>query len=234
MKPETQKQYAATLKAFKTADAYISQHRKVDEAFTALEVEREAMEKGHKEFLATAGHIEARRLLGETTDADTQQVSAGLLQVRDQQDRLAAARSALEERKKTLSAQIEAQAEAANKSLSDLSRALAKEMDEELRGIVDKLNGFAARCYAIYSGTHYDSWRDRELLGLRINSVETGQNIFEDPSRGKRVEEGGEPVSQWTLDPSAMKMYEQLRDLGQTNRALQRMERQMLDARENA
>ncbi|TAH37801.1 MAG: hypothetical protein EYC62_00805 [Alphaproteobacteria bacterium] len=230
MKPETQKQYAATLKIFKAADAYISQHRKVDEAFAALEVERQAMEKGHKEFLATAGHIEARRLLGETTEADSQQVSAGLLQVRDQQDRLAAARSALEERKKTLSAQIEAQAEAANGSLSDLSSAIAKEMDEELRRIVENLNSFAARCYAIYSGTHYDSWRNRDMFSLRINSLESGGNIFEDPTHGKRLEEGAEPVPQWTLDPSAMKIYEQLRDLGQTNRTLQRMEREMLDA----
>lgn len=234
MKTETQKQYAVTLKAFKSANAYLAQHRKVDDAFTALEAEKETVEKGHKEFLAAAGHIEARRLLGEATEADTQQVSASLLQVRDQQDRLSAAKAALTERRKVLADQAEMQAQAALSSLTELSNALQKEIDAELTEAVDRLNSVAARCYAIYHSTGFDSWRDRDMIGLRINSLESGENLFRDPSRERRTETGGEPVAQWRLDPDAAKLHEQLVELGHTHKALQRMERQVLDARENA
>ena len=135
MKPETQKQYAATLKAFKAADTYLAQHRKLEEAFAALEVEREKVEKGHKAFLVTAGNLEANRLLGEMAEGDTKNLDAGLMQMRDQQDRLIAAKEALQERKKALFAQLEEQTHAAGRALTDIANALREELNDELKDV---------------------------------------------------------------------------------------------------
>jgi hypothetical protein len=231
MKPETEKQLSTTTKALKSAETYLTQHKKLEEAFTALDAEKEKMEKEHTDVLASAGNVEASRLLGEELTGDTaQNLDGNLMKVRDQQDRLAAARSALEARKKALFGQLSAQSSAANRALSDLTRTIEQELNEELTQAVNQITAIVNRYYALYSGSHYGSLYKRDVFEMRIPSLTDGRNLFKEPARyHPRTDEV--VASAWKDDPEAVKLCEQIDGLGRTNQVLQRMEKQMLDAR---
>ena len=70
MRHDTEKQIAATIKAFKPIEAYLQQKKKLAEAFTALDAKVAKTEEDHKAFMQKAGAREAQRLLGEANDAD--------------------------------------------------------------------------------------------------------------------------------------------------------------------
>jgi hypothetical protein len=229
MKPETQKQLSISAKIFKAADAYLAQHRKLAEAFTILEAEKEKTEKEHKDFLATAGNLEASRLLGEVTGDDSRNLDSSLMKVRDQQDRLVAAKNALEARKKALFDQLETQAGAANQSLGDLAKMVERDLDEELVQIVQEVMAVVNRYYALYSGSRYISLYKREVFEMNIPSLINGENLFKAPVR-HHVRTHEVLSSTWNNDPEAVRLHEQLQGLGQTNLILQRMEKDMLDA----
>lgn len=116
-----------------------------------------------------------------------------------------------------------------NRALGDLTTAIEKEMEEELKEIVQMLSSIVNRCYAIYACTRYDRWYNRDLFRLNIPSLVTGQNLFDDPSQHYRLEDG-EQAQNWKTDPDAVNLFEQLQHLGQTHLTLQRMEKNYLDA----
>lgn len=224
-------QMSATAKAFKSADAYLTQHKKLEEAFAALDAEKEKMENEHKGVLAAAGNVEASRLLGEEMTGDaTQNLDGDLMKVRDQQDRLAAARNALEARKKALFGQLSAQASAANQALSNLTRAVEQELNEELIQAVNQVTAIVNRYYALYDGSHYGSLYKRDVFEMRIPSLTDGSNLFRQPVR-HHVRTHEVLASAWKDDPEAVKLSEQIDVLGKTNQALQLMEKRMLDDR---
>lgn len=230
MKQKTKEQLSATVEVFKAADAYLAQQKKVEDAFIALKEEQDKIEKEHKALRASAGSIEASRLLGETEGIDTASLNDSLLQMRDQQDRLIAAWDALEERKKVLAEQLTVQAAATNRALSDLTNMIRAELNEEMTKAVKQLTAIVNRYYALYSGSHYGSLYHREVFEMEIPSLVDRKNLFQPPVRHhpRTHEVLG---SAWRDDPDAVQLHDQLDALGRTNQLLQHMEKQMLDAR---
>lgn len=232
MKPETQKQFTAVLKAFKPIEAYIAQKRKIAAAFEALEEKVTRTEAEHKSFLQKAGALEAKRLLGETSDADAQMLDTDLIAVRDQQDRLTAARQALELQQAELDLQIKPLCEAAGQAIGDLRRTFDAELDQEIQQAVLMLTSAVNRLYAfrIATGTSLPS---REIMDLKIPSVVDGTNLFHPPVRlhphDNRVIEAG-----WEKDKDAKALHDRLQTFGVSYSILNREARRVDDVQRQA
>ena len=225
---KAQKLFPSTEKVFKAAEAYIAQYDKVEKAFAALYIEQEKMAQEHKEVLAAAGNAEASRLLGETPAIDPKTLDADLMRVRDQQDRMAAAKRGLEEKKRALFVELESQAAEANQALSSLTRSIEYELNEELKQAVEQVVSVVNRYYALYSGSHYVSLYKRDIFEMQIPSLVNGQNLFRQPAR-YHVRTGEVLSAFWKEDEVAVKLHERINPMGHLNRKLQSMEKSFLD-----
>ncbi len=225
---QSQKLFTSTAKAFKAAEAYLAQLDKVEKAFAALDIEEEKMAREHKDVLAAAGSAEASRLLGEAPDTDPETLNADLMRVRDQQDRMAAAKRGLQEKKRALFADLESQAEAANRALSKLTRGIEYDLNEELKQAVGQVVSIINRYYALYSGSHYISLYKRDIFEMQIPSLVNGQNLFKPPA-SYHVRTSEVLAAPWKKDEAAAHLYERINQMGLFNRKLQSMEKSFLD-----
>ncbi|MGE0190134.1 MAG: hypothetical protein AB7Q04_12725 [Steroidobacteraceae bacterium] len=232
MKPETEKQFAATLKAFKPIEAYIAQKKKIAAAFEALEEKVARTEAEHKSFLQKAGALEAKRLLGEANDADAQVLDTDLIAVRDQQDRLAAAHQALELQQEELDRQVKLLHEAAGQAIGDLRRMFEADLDQEMQQAASMLTSAVNRLYAFRTATG-TSLPSREIMHMKIPSLVDGTNLFQEPARfhphDNRVIEAG-----WEKDKDAKALHDRLRALGIAYSILHRDERRVDDVQRQA
>ncbi len=227
-KHDTQKLFSIAEKTLKAAEAYLDQHRKLDEAFVALEVEREKMEQEHKEILTVAGSAEASRLLGETPAISPKTLDASLMRVRDQQGRMVAAKQGLSEKKHAMFATLESQAEEVNVTLSGLARSIEHDLNEELKQAVAQINSIVNRYYALYSAARYGSLYKRQVFEMKIPSLVDGENLFREPAR-YHVRTNEVLASAWKDDEAAVKLHERVAPIGTINQRLQSMEKSFLD-----
>lgn len=232
MKPETEKQFAATIKAFKPIDAYIVQQRKIEQAFIALEDKNTKAQADHKAFLQKAGMLEAKRLLGEVSNADAQVLDTDLIAVRDQQDCLTAARQALELQQVELDRQVKPLYKAAGQAIGDLRRTIEADLDQEMRHAAAMLTSTVNRLYAFRTATGIGLPR-REIMDMKIPSVVDGTNLFQEPARfhphDHRVID-----EVWENDKDAKALYDRLQTFGITYNILRRDERRVDDAQRQA
>jgi len=225
MKPETEKQMAATLKAFKPIEAYLQQQKKLTAAFDALDEKVARTEQDHKTFLQKAGALEAKRLLGEVSDAEAETLDTGLTQIRDQQDRLTAARQALALQKAELDKQIRPLYDQAAHSLTQLKRAIEVELEQEMQQAVVKITAAVNSLYALYSATGM-GMPSRDIMGIKIPSLLDGTNLFQEPVVFHPL--NNDVVrSYWDSDADAKALHEKLRDFGVAYSALRRDERDL-------
>ena len=152
---DTEKQIAATIKAFKPIEAYLQQKKKLSDAFAALEAKVAKTEEDHKVFMQKAGAREAQRLLGEANDADASSLDAGMLEIRDQRDRLEAARQALSLQQNTLTAQSADLLNQASQALSTLAKVVEADLNEELRQAALQVSSIVNKLYAFSTATHF-------------------------------------------------------------------------------
>ncbi len=227
MKPETQKQLTTTVKAFKPIEAYIAQKKKIAAAFEALEEKVTRTGAEHKSFLQKAGELEAKRLLGEASDADAVVLDTDLITIRDQQDRLTAARQALELQQIELDGQVKPLYKAAGQAIGDLRRTIEADLDQELQQAATTITSIINRLYAFRTATGIGLPR-REIMDMKILSVVDGTNLFQEPARfhphDNRVIEAG-----WEKDKDAKALYDRLQVFGIAYSILHRDERRVDD-----
>lgn len=228
MKSETEKQFAVALKAFKPIEAYIAQQRKIDQAFAALEEKSAKTQADHKAFLQKAGTLEAKRLLGEVSDADAQVLDTDLIAVRDQQDRLSAARQALELQKAELDRQVKPLYDQAVRALSDLKRTLEAELDQEVRQAAATINSVINRLYAFCDATSIASLK-QDMLDVKIPSPIDGENLFQKPARYHPLH-NTLVEAPWENDKDAKALHDRLQNFGIAYSILRRDERRVDDA----
>ena len=223
MKSEFNKQLAATEKAFKPVEAYQQQQEKMAKAFEALDAKIAKTEQEHKAFLQKAGSVEAKRLLGETSDAEAETLDMSLISIRDQQDRLAAARQSLTLQKDELDQQIKALHEQAIGTLSELKNTLIAELDQDMRQAAALITSAVNRMYAFSQATGIGSVGDK-LLGIVIPSLSDGANLFQQPVFHHPIHQAV-IRSWWDSDREAMALHDRLRDFGIAYRVISRDER---------
>ncbi len=228
MKPETQKQIAATIKAFKPIEAYIAQKKKIAAAFDALEEKVARTGAEHKSFLQKAGALEAKRLLGEASDADAQVLDTDLIAVRDQQDRLSAARQALELQQDELDRQVKPLYEAAGQAIDDLRRVIEADLDQEMQQAAATLTSIVNRLYAFRNATGI-GLPSREIMDMNIPSVIDGTNLFQEPARFHPRNDSVVEAA-WEKDKDAKALHDSLQALGVAYSILHRDERRVDDA----
>lgn len=228
MKPETQKQIAATLKAFKPIEAYIAQKKKIVAAFEALEEKVARTGAEHKSFLQKAGALEAKRLLGEASDADAQVLDTDLITVRDQQDRLSAARQALTLQQAELDRQVKPLYEAAGQAIGDLRRIIEADLDQEMRQAASMLTSIVNRLYAFRHATGI-GLPSREIMDMKIPSVVDGTNLFQEPARFHPRNDSVIEAA-WEKDKDAKALHDSLQAFGVAYSILHRDERRVDDA----
>ena len=225
MKSETEKQISATSKAFKPIEAYLQRRNKLAQAFEALAQKNEQVGQAHKSFLQHAGEMEARRLLGEASNDDAQKLDTGMLDIRDQQDRLAAAHHALSSQKAELDQQVKPLHEQAAKSLTQLKHAVEGELDQELRRAAAQVSAVVARLYAFHNATGMGI-PGRQLMEIVIPSAVNGENLFQAPVRFHPVNH--EVIhSHWERDAEAKALHERLKGFGAACNVLRRDEREI-------
>jgi hypothetical protein len=225
MKPETQKQIAATLKAFKPIETYIAQKKKISAAFEALEEKVARTGAEHKSFLQKAGALEAKRLLGEASDADAQVLDTDLIAVRDQQDRLSAARQALELQQAELDRQVKPLYEAAGQAIGDLRRVIEADLDQEMRQAASMLTSIVNRLYAFRHATGI-GLPSREIMDMKIPSVVDGTNLFQEPARFHPRNDSVVEAA-WEKDADAKALHDSLQAFGIAYNILHRDERRV-------
>lgn len=232
MKPETQKQLAATVKAFKPIEAYIAQKKKIAAAFEALEEKIARTGAEHKSFLQKAGALEAKRLLGEASDADAQTLDTDLIAVRDQQDRLSAARQALELQRAELDRQVKPLYGAAGQAIGDLRRAIEAELDQEMRQAASMLTSAVNRLYAFHAATNA-GLPPRAIMDMKIPSPVDGTNLFQEPARFHPID-NRIIQSAWEDDMDAKALHDRLEAFGTAYNILRRDERRVDEAEQKA
>lgn len=232
MKPETEKQFTTALKAFKPIEAYIAQQRKIDQAFAALEEKSTRTHADHKAFLQKAGTLEAKRLLGEVSDTDAQVLDTDLIAVRDQQDRLSAARQALELQKAELDRQARPLYDQAAQTLSNLKRTLEVELDQEVRQAAAMINSAVNRLYAFCHATGMDNLK-QGVTDIKIPSLVDGENLFQKPTRYHPIR-NTLVEAPWENDKDAKALYDRLQNFGIAYNILRRDERRIDDAERQA
>lgn len=224
-KSETEKLMIATLKACKPVEAYLEKRRKVGDAFEALEVKIQKAEEDQKTFLRNAGAIEAKRLLGEATEEEEQDLDAAMTHARDRKDRLEAARDALTLQQRTLNEQLDGHQETFGLALSKLQQAVLQELNEELKQAVRQVGLAIYKLYAFNAACGVGGYR-KEIYEMFIPSMTGRENLFEWPVRfHPRTNEITK--EQWKDAPEAVKIHERLNIIGQCRRQMDSIERNM-------
>lgn len=224
MKPETLQQMSATVEAFKPINAYLERVQKTNEAFTALDIKVKKAAEDHKNALRVAGDLEAKRLLGETTSKESKALDVSLTEIRDQQDRLQAAATALELQKKELESEARKYSDAASNALTQLEKAVIAELNEELTQAARQITSVISRLYALYDGTNLPRKYGRDVFEMRIPSLLNNDNLFRQPVR-LHPRDGDIVQATWRSDPAAVQIKDDLIPLGIIYRQLQRLER---------
>lgn len=228
MKPETQKHLAATTRAMKSAETYLQQQKKIDDAFAALDSKITSAREQHKELLRKAGAVEARRLLGELSDEEAQTLDISLTQTREQQDRLSAATDALKIQKQHLDAEAKKQLEFTAFALSDLARVFHREIEEDLQQAGALMTSIVDRLTAFEDATGFGSFGD-EYRHIKMPSLIDSRNLFRAP-----VSHVADAPPFWRQNDEAVKIHERLSSFGHIYRRLSFLETQVQRAIEQA
>ena len=224
MRPETKEQMSATVEVFKPIHSYLERVQKTNEAFAALDAKVQKAAEDHKNALRVAGDLEAKRLLGETTSKESKALDVSLTEIRDQQDRLQAAASALELQKKELESEARKYSDSASKALTQLEKAVVAELNEELTQAARQVTSVINRLYALYDGTNLPRKYGRDVFDMRIPSLLNNENLFKQPVR-LHPSDGDIVDAPWRKDSAAVQIKDDLTPLGNTYRQLQRLER---------
>lgn len=228
MKPETQKHLAATARAMKSAETYLQQQKKINEAFAALDTKITGAREQHKELLRKAGAVEAKRLLGELSDEEAQTLDISLTQTREQQDRLSAATDALKIQKQHLDAEAKEHLQSATVALSDLASAFHREIEEELQQTATLITSIVDRLTAFEDATGFGGFSD-EYRHIEMPSLVDGRNLFR-----ASVSHIADAPPFWRQNNEAVKIHERLSGFGHIYRRLCCLETQVQRAIEQA
>ena len=224
MRHETEKQIAATFKAFKPIEAYLSQKKKLADAFTALETKIAKTEEEHKAYMQKAGVREAQRLLGEIDDKEGQTDDNGLLQIRDQRDKLDATRQVLMMQQDALSAQSEGFYKQASEALSTLAGTVEAELNDEMKQAAEVMSSAVSKLYAFNIATKFGRI-SRDLLDIEIPSLTDGANLFKRPARYHPTQ-NTLLSAHWESDPAAKALHDKVREMGGIFDTLSREDRE--------
>ena len=226
MKTNTQKQLAATQKAFKPILTYLEQQQKLAAALKALADKKAAFETERQAIIRQAGTIEAQSLLGDSTPEGEQAVAVNLSTLRERQERLQAAEEALHQQRAELEQQLPAQLESMTVLLFELSEAYRTELEDEWRQTVAHLNAIMFRLYAVQITIGTVTGYTRSLFEMEIPSLlDASANLFRRPIdthalRNDIVAEA------WKADTAAMQLAEQLKLFGDSKYTLEQLERE--------
>ena len=226
MKTTTQKQLAATQKAFKPILTYLEQQQKLAAALTALADKKAAFETERQAIIRQAGTIEAQSLLGDSTPEGEQAVVLNLSALRERQERLQAAEEALHQQRAELEQQLPAQLESMTALLYELSETYRTELEDEWRQTVAQMNSIMFRLYAVQSTIGTVTGYTRSLFEMEIPSLlDASTNLFRRPIDTHALR--NDVVAEaWKADNTAVRLAEQLKLFGDSKYRLEQLERE--------
>jgi len=227
MKTITQKQLAATQKAFKPILTYLEQQQKLAAAFKALTDKKAAFETERQAIIRQAGTLEAQSLLGDSTPEGEQAVAVNLSSLRERQERLQAAEEALQQQRSELEQQLPAQLESMTALLFELSEAYRTELEDELQQTVAQMNSIIFRLYALHDGIGVVHGYVRSIFEMSIPSLLDGSNnLFRRPI-DTHVLRNHVVAEAWKTDNAAVNLSEQLKLFKDSKYKLQQLEREI-------
>lgn len=227
MKTTTQKQLAATQKAFKPILTYLEQQQKLASALKALADKKAAFETERQAIIRQAGTLEAQSLLGDSTPEGEQAVAVNLSALRERQERLQAAEEALHQQRAELEQQLPAQLESMTALLYELSETYRTELEDEWRQTVAYLNAIMFRLYAVQITIGTVTGYTRSLFEMQIPSLlDTGTNLFRRPVDTHPRYNADILDEAWKADSSAVQLAEQLKLFGDSKYRLEQLERE--------
>ncbi len=226
MKTTTQKQLAATQKAFKPILTYLEQQQKLASALKALADKKAAFETERQAIIRQAGTLEAQSLLGDSTPEGEQAVAVNLSALRERQERLQAAEEALHQQRAELEQQLPAQLESMTALLFELSETYRTDLEDEWRQTVAHLNAIMFRLYAVQITIGTVTGYTRSLFELQIPSLlDASTNLFRRPIDTHALR--NDVVAEaWKADNTAVQLAEQLKLFGDSKYQLQQLERE--------
>ncbi len=226
MKTTTQKQLAATQKAFKPILTYLEQHQKLAAALKALADKKAAFETERQAIIRQAGTLEAQSLLGDSTPEGEQAVAVNLSTLRERQERLQAAEEALHQQRAELQQQLPAQMESMTALLFELSETYRTELEDEWRQTVAHLNAITFRLYAVQITIGTVTGYTRSLFEMEIPSLlDASTNLFRRPIDTHALR--NDVVAEaWKADSTAVQLAEQLKLLGDSKYKMEQLERE--------
>jgi hypothetical protein len=226
MKTTTQKQLAATQKAFKPILTYLEQQQKLAAALKALADKKTTFETERQTIIRQAGTIEAQSLLGDSTPEGEQTVAVNLSALRERQKRLQAAEEALHQQRAELEQQLPAQLESLTALLYELSETYRTELEDEWRQTVAHLNTIMFRLYAVQTTIGTATGYTRSLFEIQIPSLlDTSANLFRRPIDTHALR-NDIVAEEWKADSAAVHLAEQLKLFGDSKYKLEQLERE--------
>ncbi len=226
MKTTTQKQLAATQKAFKPILTYLEQHHKLAAALKALADKKAAFDTERQTIIRQAGTIEAQSLLGDSTPEGEKAVAVNLSALRERHERLQAAEEALHQQRAELEQQLPAQLESMTALLYELSETYRTELEDEWRQTVAHLNTIMFRLYAVQTTIGTATGYTRSLFEIQIPSLlDTSANLFRRPIDTHALR-NDIVAEEWKADTAAMQLAEQLKLFGDSKYKLEQLERE--------
>lgn len=226
MKTTTQKQLAATQKAFKPILTYLEQQQKLASALKALADKKAAFETERQAIIRQAGTLEAQSLLGDSTPEGEQAVAVNLSALRERQERLQAAEEALHQQRAELEQQLPTQLESMTALLYELSETYRTELEDEWRQTVAQMNSIMFRLYAVQSTIGTVTGYTRSLFEMEIPSLlDASTNLFRRPIDTHALR--NDVVAEaWKADNTAVRLAEQLKLFGDSKYRLEQLERE--------
>ena len=226
MKTTTQKQLAATQKAFKPILTYLEQHHKLAAALKALADKKAAFDTERQTIIRQAGTIEAQSLLGDSTPEGEKAVAVNLSALRERHERLQAAEEALHQQRAELEQQLPAQLESMTALLYELSETYRTELEDEWRQTVAHLNTIMFRLYAVQTTIGTATGYTRSLFEIQIPSLlDTSANLFRRPIDTHALR-NDIVAEEWKADSAAVHLAEQLKLFGDSKYTLEQLERE--------
>jgi hypothetical protein len=226
MKTTTQKQLAATQKAFKPILAYLEHQQKLAAALKALADKKAAFETERQAIIRQAGTLEAQSLLGDSTPEGEQAVAVNLSALRERQERLQAAEEALHQQQAELEQQLPAQLESMTVLLFELSEAYRAEFEDEWQQTVAHLNAIMFRLYAVQITIGTVTGYTHSLFEMEIPSLlDASTNLFRRPIDTHALR--NDVVAEaWKADNTAVQLAELLKLFGDSKYQLEQLERE--------
>jgi hypothetical protein len=226
MKTTTQKQLAATQKAFKPILTYLEQHHKLAAALKALADKKAACDTERQTIIRQAGTLEAQSLLGDSTSEGEKAVAVNLSALRERHERLQAAEEALYQQRAELEQQLPAQLESMTALLFELSEAYRTELEDEWRQTVAHLNAIMFRLYAVQITIGTVTGYTRSLFEMEIPSLlDANHNLFRRPIDTHALR-NDIVAEEWKADSAAVHLAEQLQLFGDSKYKLEQLERE--------